>query len=58
MHIEILKSTDKQYYYVIKSNNGQVILTSETYKRKPLDMINKLAINHKFTVIDSTLKKS
>ena len=31
---EIKKSKDDQYYFVLKANNGKVIATSETYKKK------------------------
>lgn len=34
MKIVILNSTDGQFYFVIKARNGQVLVTSETYKRK------------------------
>ena len=32
--IQILKSEDGQYYFVLVSANNQVIATSETYKSK------------------------
>ncbi|ABR33523.1 protein of unknown function DUF1508 [Clostridium beijerinckii NCIMB 8052] len=31
---EIKKSSNDQYYFVLKANNGQVILQSETYTSK------------------------
>ncbi len=34
MKFEILKSRNKQFYFVLKATNGEVILTSETYKSK------------------------
>lgn len=34
MKFEILKSKNKQFYFVLKAKNGEVILTSETYKSK------------------------
>ena len=34
MKFEILRSIDKQFYFVLKARNGQVIATSETYKTK------------------------
>ena len=34
MKIEIRKSEDGQYYWCTLAKNGQVVLTSETYKRK------------------------
>lgn len=30
----IKRSKDNQFYFVLVANNGEVILTSETYKRK------------------------
>lgn len=34
MQVIIKKSKDKQFYFVIKSSNGQTIVHSETYTRK------------------------
>ena len=34
MKFHILQSEDKQWYCIIKARNGQVLFTSETYKRK------------------------
>ena len=34
MKFTIYKSEDGQYYYVVTSRNGQIMLTSETMKRK------------------------
>lgn len=34
MKFEILKAKNRQFYFVLKSTNGEVILTSETYKSK------------------------
>lgn len=34
MKFDILQSEDKQWYCIIKARNGQVLFTSETYKRK------------------------
>jgi uncharacterized protein len=34
MRFEILYSKDKQYYFVLKARNGQIIATSETYTTK------------------------
>ena len=31
---EIVKSKNKQWYFVLKAENGEVVLTSETYKSK------------------------
>ena len=31
---EILKSKNRQWYFILKAENGEVILTSETYKSK------------------------
>jgi len=32
--IEILKSKDKQWYFVVKAKNGRILVTSETYKTR------------------------
>ena len=32
--IEILKSEDEQFYYVVKAKNNKVLVTSETYRKK------------------------
>lgn len=34
MKFEILKAKGKQFYFVFKATNGEVLLTSETYKSK------------------------
>jgi uncharacterized protein YegP (UPF0339 family) len=34
MKFEIHKSKDRQFYFILKARNGQVIATSETYKTK------------------------
>ncbi|MBP1950287.1 YegP family protein [Virgibacillus litoralis] len=34
MYFVIKKSANGQYYFVIKSNNSQVVATSETYTSK------------------------
>lgn len=34
MIARILKSDDNQFYCIIVAGNGQVLFTSETYKRK------------------------
>lgn len=34
MKFEIHKSKNKQFYFVLVARNGEVILTSETYKSK------------------------
>lgn len=32
--VEVLKSSNKQWYFRIKAQNGKIILTSEVYKTK------------------------
>lgn len=34
MKYEIHRSTDRQYYFVLKARNGEKIATSEMYKTK------------------------
>jgi uncharacterized protein YegP (UPF0339 family) len=34
MKIEVLKAKNGQWYYRIKSRNGKILCTSETYTRK------------------------
>jgi len=34
MYFVIKKASDGQYYFVIKSNNSEVVATSETYTTK------------------------
>ena len=31
---EVLKSKNRQFYFILKASNGEPILTSETYKSK------------------------
>lgn len=33
-HFEINKSTDKQFYFTLVANNGEIIATSEMYTSK------------------------
>ena len=34
MKFEILKAKNKQFYFVLKAKNGEIVATSETYKSK------------------------
>jgi uncharacterized protein YegP (UPF0339 family) len=34
MKFVIRKSSDKQWYFILKARNGEIIATSETYKTK------------------------
>ena len=34
MKFEILKAKNKQFYFVLKARNGEIVATSETYKSK------------------------
>jgi uncharacterized protein YegP (UPF0339 family) len=54
---EILKSKNKQWYFVLKAENGEVVLTSETYKSKQacIDTIKLIRWNSLFAkTIDLT----
>jgi len=58
MRFVIYKSSNGQFYFVIKSNNGQVVATSETYTSKAsakstIDSI-KSGINSNTSVVDMT----
>jgi len=33
-HVVIKQSKDNQYYFIVKARNGQVLVTSETYRSK------------------------
>ena len=46
-----------QFYFRLEASNGQVLMTSETYKRKPTKLIAKLSGLMLAPVIDDTLKK-
>ena len=58
MYFSIRKSSDYQYYFVIKSDNNEVVATSETYilKESAEHTINviKNSINPDTLVIDVT----
>lgn len=58
MYFSIRKSSDRQYYFVIKSDNNEVIATSETYilKESAEHAINaiKNGINSYTPVVDIT----
>lgn len=58
MYFVIYKSTDDKYYFNIKSDNGQVVATSETYNNKSSanDTIEsiKQKINKDTAVVDVT----
>ena len=34
MKFEIRRSADRQWYFILKARNGEIIATSETYKSK------------------------
>lgn len=34
MKFEIHRSTDKQFYFILRTKNGEILFSSETYKRK------------------------
>ncbi|MRH08392.1 DUF1508 domain-containing protein [Lactobacillus reuteri] len=58
MYFSIRKSSDYQYYFVIKSDNNEVVATSETYilKESAEHTINviKNGINPDTLVVDVT----
>jgi uncharacterized protein len=59
MKIEIKKSVDGQFYFVLKARNGQILVTSETYTKKAnckktiISLVNKLRA-HVPDIIDLT----
>lgn len=58
MYFVIRKSSDDQYYFVIKAENNEVVATSETYyskysAKKTIESI-KNNINENSSVIDVT----
>lgn len=54
MKIIIKRSQDKQFYFTVNSRNGKVIMTSETYKRKPFDFTQQLSLLMNAKIIDQT----
>jgi uncharacterized protein YegP (UPF0339 family) len=57
MKYEILKAKDKTFYFVLKAKNGEIIITSETYKTKQACKkgIRSVKVNSIFSrTIDST----
>ncbi|ENM5853497.1 YegP family protein [Vibrio mimicus] len=53
---ELKKSTNGQFYFVLKASNGQVIVTSETYtsKQNALNGINSVKENANSKTVDLT----
>lgn len=58
--IVIKKSKDGQFFFEVKARNGQVLVTSETYKRKASCAhgvsVTRNAIGWNTKVIDETKK--
>lgn len=58
--IVIKKSKDGQFFFEVKARNGQVLVTSETYKRKESCLIGiratRTGIGWNTKVIDETKK--
>lgn len=57
MKFEIKKSSDHQWYFILKARNGEIIATSETYKTKQSCKkgIRSVKINAIFSkIIDKT----
>lgn len=52
----IKRSADNQFYYVWLAKNGQVKMTSETYKRRPSAVAKKDAARLGAEFIDETKK--
>lgn len=58
MWFVIRKASNEQYYFVIKSENNEIVATSELYHtkyscRKTIDAI-KDGVNHDSVVVDTT----
>ncbi len=58
MHFVIYKSSNNQFYFIIKSDNNEVVATSETYvfkesAQRTIDAI-KNGINSSSFVVDMT----
>jgi len=50
MKFKLRKSTDGQFYFYITASNGNVLLSSETYKRKASAIKTIESINGKMTI--------
>lgn len=49
-----IKRSKKEFYFHLVANNGNILMHSETYKRKPLKLVKKLADRLEVTIIDET----
>lgn len=56
--IEIHKSKDGQYYNVIRSRNGKVIMTSETFKARKSCIKNAKAVGRVLGKTRMTIKEA
>lgn len=60
--INIHKSKDGQFYFVVKAKNGEIMCTSETYTRKSnlkkgIAALRKVMLKYYIKTIDHTTKK-
>ena len=44
MKLTIRKSKNKQFYFVITAKNGEPVLTSETYLKRPVKFSKMIAL--------------
>lgn len=54
MKLRIKRSKNKQFFFTLEHRNGRVIMTSETYTRNPLKLVNKLSAIMIAPVVDET----
>jgi uncharacterized protein YegP (UPF0339 family) len=54
MKFVIKRSRNKQFFFTLVAANGNKIMTSETYERKPLTFVAKLAVKLGVKIIDET----
>lgn len=50
MHFILKRSKNNEFFFTLHARNGQVVLTSETYKRRAGAMKTLNRINERFTI--------
>lgn len=57
MKFRIKRSRNKQFFFTLEAANGNKIMSSETYERKPFNLVAKLAVKLGAKIIDEAVKK-
>jgi hypothetical protein len=52
-----IKRSKKEFYFHLQAANGRILMHSETYKRIPWHLINKIAISLNCAIINETISQ-